>query len=63
MTTHLSFDEHTLSRIDRIRDRIGANSNVEVIRQAVALLETASRSKGSTLIIKTPTGSREVHIT
>lgn len=38
-----NFDKNTNTRLSKIKNNTGATSNTEVIRQAVALLEMASR--------------------
>ncbi len=63
MSTSYSFDENTKKRLAKIRSKTGAASNTEVITNAVALLEMASKEINSTVDIKSSNSVKEVQIT
>ena len=63
MATSYNFYENTKNRLAKLRKRTGAASNTEVIRNAVALLEMASREDEATIIIKSTSGTMEILVT
>lgn len=58
--TNISFDDNTRKRIRTIQKKTGATSITEVLRHAVALLEMAVKEEGSIIIIRSPSGDKEV---
>ncbi len=63
MATSYNFDDNTQKRLAKIRNRTGAASNTEVIRNAVALLEMASREDEASITIKSASGVKEIIVT
>ncbi len=60
MRSNISFDDNTRKRIGKIQKKTGATSITEVLRHAVAILEMAVREEGSIIIIRAPSGDKEV---
>ena len=62
MTTY-KCNKATEKRLNKIKERLGADSTSEVLRQAVAILEVASRDKGTMVTIKSPLNTTHIGIT
>ena len=56
------FDEHSLALIEELKEGLKLENNSAVLRKAIALLKIATETtqEGGSIILRTPTGEKEI---